>query len=95
MSETEMLQAILKKLDQIGMPLSAQAWDVADIARYMKRTPQIVRETITCQPDFPDVLRLPSEGKARPLYNAQEVVDWLETRREKRGKRPKIAPHLS
>ena len=67
----ERLEAALEKLDRPVVPLSDQLWDTGDVARYFKRNPQVVRETITCQPSFPKAIRLPSKGKARAAALAQ------------------------
>lgn len=77
------IEVLLEKLEQKAVPLSEQLWDTSDVARYFKRNPQVVRETITCQPSFPKAIRLPSKGKAHPLYNAGEVVEWAKRYREK------------
>jgi hypothetical protein len=79
----ERIETLLQKLEEKAIPLSEQLWDNADVARYFKRNPQVVRETITCQPSFPKAIRLPSKGKAHPLYNAGEVVEWAKKYREK------------
>lgn len=74
----ERLEAALEKLDRPVVPLEDQLWDNADIANYLRRTPKVVRETLTPHPSFPKAIRLPSKGKARPLYNASEVVKWAK-----------------
>lgn len=79
----EKLEAVLERLDRPVVPLSEQLWDVATVAKYFHRNPQVVRETITCQPSFPKAIRLPSKGRAHPLYNAGEVVEWAKKYREK------------
>lgn len=78
-----LLQAVEEKLDRLAVPLDDQLWDNADIARYLKRTPKVVREGITPQPSFPKAIRLPSKGKARPLYIASEVIAWAKKQKEK------------
>jgi hypothetical protein len=79
----ERLEAALERLERPAIPLSEQLWDNGDVARYLKRNPQVVRESIACLPSFPRAIRLPSKGKARPLYNAVEVVEWAKKYREK------------
>jgi hypothetical protein len=79
----EKLEAVLAKLDVPAVPLNEQLWDTGDVAHYFKRNVQVVRETITCQPSFPKAIRLPSKGKAHPLYNAGEVIEWAKKYREK------------
>lgn len=68
-----------------AIPVEVDLWDVATVASYLKRDPAVVRERITCLPDFPKAIRLPSQrGRAHPLYKATEVIQWAETYREKR-----------
>lgn len=86
MSETELIERMSKlidKLDKPIVPVEDQLWDHGDVSRYLKRNPKTVRETITCQPSFPKAIRLPSEGKAQPLYNAGEVIEWARRYKEK------------
>jgi hypothetical protein len=78
-----LLEVVEQKLDRLAVPFDDQLWDTADVARYFKRNPQVARETITCQPSFPKAIRLPSSGKARPLYVAGEVVAWAKKHKEK------------
>lgn len=73
-------------LDQIGgpvVPLDDQLWDSADVARYLKRSVGFVQDTLTALPSFPRAYRLPSRGRARPLYNAGEVVQWVKQFKER------------
>lgn len=88
MSEVELVEklamAVAKQL-RPGIPLSIDLWDVATIAQFLKRDPAVTRERITCLPDFPKAIRLPSgKGRAHPLYKAVEVVAWAESYRESR-----------
>lgn len=78
------LDAILALLEQPAVPLADQLWDHSDVARYFKRNPQVVRESITCVPSFPKAIRLPSKGRAHPLYKAGEVVAWAMSQRGQR-----------
>lgn len=70
------LDAILALLEQPAVPLADQLWDNADIGSYLRRTPKVVRETLTPHPSFPKAIRLPGKGKARPLYKAKRS-DYL------------------
>jgi hypothetical protein len=87
----DLLRAVLEKLEEriegslgpASLPPEDQLWDTVDVARYFKRNPQVARETITCQPSFPKAIRLPSSGKARPLYIAGEVITWAKNYKEK------------
>lgn len=77
------LDAIIEKLGGPVVPLSEQLWDTADVARYLRRSVSYVQNTLTCQPSFPKAIRLPAQGRARPLYYGGEVVDWAKRYREK------------
>lgn len=44
------------------IPLSVDLWDIATIAAYVKRDPQVVRERLACVPSFP---RDPSANENR------------------------------
>lgn len=79
------LATALAKHFKPALPIEIDLWDVATVAQYLKRDPASVRERITCLPDFPKAIRLPSkQGRAHPLYKAAEVIDWAERYREKR-----------
>lgn len=81
----EKLSSALAKHLKPAIPVEIDLWDVSMIAAYLKRDPAVVRERITCLPDFPKAIRLPSQrGRAHPLYKATEVIQWAETYREKR-----------
>ena len=79
----ERVSKLIEKLDRPAVPLDDQLWDHADVARYFKRHPRTVRETITSQASFPKAIRLPSDGRSHPLYNAGEVVEWARRYKEK------------
>ncbi|MYN29207.1 hypothetical protein [Duganella levis] len=67
-----------------AIPLSIDLWDIATIAQYLKRDPQVVRERMACLPGFPKAIRLPTKtGRAQPLYNAKEVIDWAQSFKER------------
>jgi hypothetical protein len=88
MSETELVEklaAALAKLQPASIPVSIDLWDVATIARFLKRDPEAVRERVCSLPDFPKAIRLPTgvSGRGRPLYKAAEVIAWCEKYREK------------
>ncbi len=76
-----LLEQILERLSQpmVAIPLSADLWDVAFIARYLKRSPNTVRRDIIVLPSFPKPIRLPGNGRAHALYKAREVVAWAES----------------
>lgn len=72
------------------IPLNVDLWDVATVAKYLKRDPDGVRDRICTLPDFPQAIRLPSTGsnarKGHPLWKAAEVIKWAEGYQEKRRK---------
>ena len=76
------LDAILALLEQPAVPLADRLWDHGDVARYFRRNPQVVRESITCVPSFPKAIRLPSKGRAQPLYKAGEVIAWAMSQKK-------------
>lgn len=82
MSTEELLKELLGKLATVvappQLPVQFDAWDTEHIARYLKRSPDFVRREILVQPSFPRPMRLPTAGRAQPLYKAREVVAWAE-----------------
>ena len=79
----ERFAELIDKLDRPAVPVEDQLWDNGDVARYFKRHPRTVRESITSQPSFPKAVRLPSDGRSHPLYNAREVIEWARKYKEK------------
>lgn len=81
MSEIELIQqmaaAVAQHL-QPAIPVNIDLWDVATIARVLKRSESQVRNRLICLPDFPKAIRLPVDGggRGKPLYRANEVLDW-------------------
>jgi hypothetical protein len=66
------------------IPIDIDLWDIATIATYLKRNVQVVRERMSCLPDFPKAIRLPTTtGRAYPLYKAREVIAWANSHQEK------------
>ncbi|SET61242.1 Transcriptional regulator, contains XRE-family HTH domain [Nitrosospira multiformis] len=63
------------------LPLEIDLWSEDEIAAYLKRDRRTVMESITCHPDFPETIRLPSAtgGHGQPLWKAREVVKWAES----------------
>jgi hypothetical protein len=71
-------------LQKPAIPLAIDMWDIATIAAVLKRDPQVVRERMACLPSFPKAIRLPTKtGRAQPLYNALEVLEWIQSYKEK------------
>ena len=58
------------------IPIEVDLWDVATIARLLKRNESQVRNRMVCLPDFPKAIRLPVTGGPR-LYRAAEVLAWV------------------
>lgn len=81
MSENELIQqmaaAVAQHL-QPAIPVQIDLWDVATIARVLKRSESQVRNRLICLPDFPKAIRLPVDGggRGKPLYRANEVLEW-------------------
>jgi predicted DNA-binding transcriptional regulator AlpA len=73
------LAAALAAQLQPPIPVSIDLWDVATIARVLKRSETQVRNRMICLPDFPKAIRLPMAGGGRgqPLYRAYEVLTWI------------------
>ncbi len=84
----EKLAEAIAKLVLPEIPFEIDLWDIATIARFFKRDPQVVRERMACLPSFPKAVRLPTlqhgkVGRAQPLYWAREIVAWAKTHQEK------------
>lgn len=87
MSEIELIERLADAFAKRLAPtisLSIDLWDIATIAQYLKREPQVVRERMACLPSFPKAIRLPTKtGRAQPLYIAKEVIQWVQGFQEK------------
>lgn len=57
------------------IPIEIDLWDVAMIARLLKRNESQVRNRIVCLPDFPKATCLPVPSGPL-LYRAAEVLAW-------------------
>ena len=79
----ELLAEAIARHTKPTIPLSVDLWDMATVASYFKRDPQVVRQTIACLPSFSKAIRLPTKTRAHPLYPAQEVIDWARKYRDK------------
>lgn len=62
------------------VPVHFDRWDVATIARVLKRSENYVRNSVICLPDFPKAIRLPvtGGGRGQPLFKATEVLAWTD-----------------
>lgn len=75
--------AVATRIFPAALPLESQFWDLGTVASLMHRNKHYVRTKVVCQASFPKAVRLPSDGKAQPLYNAAEVVQWMNNQKEK------------
>jgi hypothetical protein len=88
MPDDEFIQKLAAALAahlQPQIPVSIDLWDVAMIARVLKRSETQVRNRLTCLPDFPKAIRLPvaGGGRGQPLYRATEVLKWVSKYQDK------------
>lgn len=73
---TEKLAAALAAQLPPPIPIEIDLWDLATIARLLKRNESRVRNRMVCLPDFPKAIRLPTA--AGPLLNrAAQVLAWV------------------
>ncbi|HEB94364.1 MAG TPA: hypothetical protein ENI94_13070 [Gammaproteobacteria bacterium] len=74
----------LLKLIQPQIPITVDLWSVREIAAYLKRNPNNVRDRVTKLPGFPTPIRLPTESgkRGQPLWKAKEVIAWAEKHRD-------------
>jgi len=79
----EKLAAALAARLPPAIPFEIDLWDVATIARLLKRNESQVRNRIVCLPDFPKAIRLPATSGPQ-LYRAAEVLAWPGKYQEKK-----------
>lgn len=79
MSETATPRALRKPANDLVFNERA-LWSIGDIARYASMSPNYVRDTITCQPDFPPAIRI--TPTAHPRWRAGDVWMWFENRKQ-------------
>lgn len=82
MSDTDMIERLLEALSKRtapAIPVAVALWDTNDIADYLKRSANRVRNDIVCLPTFPAPIRLPTAGRSQALYKARDVVKWAES----------------
>lgn len=78
------LAAALATQLQPAIPVQVDLWDVATIARVLKRSEMQVRNGLICLPDFPKAIRLlEGGGRGKPLYRAVEVLEWVDKYQDK------------
>ena len=86
MSDTDLIERLAAAVAEHvkpEIPVEIALWDLPTVAAYFKRSSQMVRTTLACLPSFPKAIRLPSAGKAQPLYKASEIIDWAQKYRDK------------
>jgi hypothetical protein len=76
--------AIAKRLAKLE-PFEYVLWDLNDIARYLHRNKETVRQRMVCLPSFPKAIRVPAGDAKRPhpRYYAKEVVEWAKKHQDK------------
>ena len=80
----QLAAAVAAHLAQPSIPVEYDAWDIATIAKLLKREPQVVRERMACMPDFPKAIRIQTKtGRTQPLYWAKDVLAWMRSYQEK------------
>ena len=79
--ELTILASEIVRLMPPPIPLEVALWDGDTIATFMHRSPRTVKEKIVMCPSFPKARRL--NGNGYPLWKAREVIDWVETHKEK------------
>ena len=93
----ERIASILEKQGRGNViPINIALWDLETIGQYLNREAKTVGQRIVCLPDFPNAIRVPSEGAARgrPLWKASEVIAWTEKQQRIPGGRKRRSAHL-
>lgn len=78
------IDALIAVLKRPAIPAERILWDAEQAAAYLGVTARHFAERIACKPDFPKAIRL-AEIKGGLRWKAEEVMDWAESRREKRA----------
>lgn len=92
----ELAEAIAGKI-RPPVPLDQALWNIGDIAGYVRKSKNVVQQRMICLPGFPKPIRLPAmnpgklEGSGHPLWNAKEVIDWVQSHKERIEGRPRKA----
>lgn len=74
----ELLQAILQELKTAKMQ-NQRLWSLDDIAAYLNKSKVTVGQRITCKPDFPRPVKIPtSAGKLGPLWYPEQVKAFVK-----------------
>lgn len=78
------LDTLISVLTRQSIPKDRALWDSEQAASYLCTSRRNFIEHIACKPDFPRAIRL-AETKGGLRWKAQEVMDWAESRQEKRA----------
>ena len=81
MSEIEMLQQIMTRLDRIESyrPGEPELWDAKRVAQFFNRSTDRTRREILNKSTFPKAVRIEAEGrKAHPQWWSNEVIAWAK-----------------
>jgi len=84
----ELIEQLVHAIEARSMPLDMQIWDADGVAGYLKVSRRTVLELFAPRPDFPAAIRLPTRGggPGMPRWNAGQVMEWAESRRERTAK---------
>ena len=63
-------------------------WDSAEVADNLRVSRRTVLEVFAPRSDFPAAFRLPTRGRGpgSPRWKPAEVIEWMESRRERTAK---------
>jgi len=78
------LDALINVLARPKIPADRELWDSNQASSYLGMSARNFSGRIACKPDFPRAIRL-ADIKGGMRWKAQEVMDWVENRREKRA----------
>lgn len=78
------IDALIAVLKRPVIPAERVLWDSEQAAAYLGVTARHFAERIACKPSFPLTIRL-AEIKGGLRWKAEEVMNWAESRREKRA----------
>lgn len=69
-----------------ALPLDKRLWNSDDCADYFRQTQKHFMSITGKAPTFPAPVQVPAKNntKGRPLWYAQEVIDWAKSWRIKR-----------
>lgn len=67
------------------IPITIDLWGPKEAAAYFKVSTRQFKERISCRPQFPRPIRLPTDkgaGRGHPRWKAIEVIKWAESQSE-------------